>query len=135
MHKRGPALEMTVARQSGRIIVADRRQRWAGERSGSDHVHAAAFAVELHDAIDQGEQGVVRAQPNAAAWMELGADLPHQDVAGDHLFSGVALHATSLPVGIAAVAARSLAFLMSHCSKSPKKPACARKPAGFDPLC
>src|SRR4051794_25549083 len=92
------------------------------ERSGSDHIHAATFAVELHDAIDQREQRVVRAQANAAPRMELGPPLPHQDVAGDYLFSGVALHATSLPVGIAAVAARSLAFLMSHCSKSPKKP-------------
>src|SRR5689334_11033285 len=97
-------------------------QTLEGERSGSNHIHTAAFAIELHDAIDQREQSVVRTQTNAAARMELGADLPHQDVAGDHLFSSVALDAAPLPVGIAAVAARSLAFLMSHCSKSPKQP-------------
>src|SRR6185437_10825789 len=59
--------------------------------SARDHVHRAlalgALDGKLHLAIDQREQGVVAAQPDADARMELGAALADDDVAG---FDGLA---------------------------------------------
>ena len=71
-------------------------------------VYAAAFAVEFDFAIDEREERVIAALTDAFAGMELGAELPHDDVAGDNFLAAVTLNTASLAVGIATVAAGTL---------------------------
>ena len=47
----------------------------------SDHVNAAAFAVELHLTIGQSEEGVILTAANTHTWMHFGAALANDDVA------------------------------------------------------
>ena len=82
--------------------------------SCADDVDAATFAIEFDHAVDQREQRVVGALADAAAGVELRADLAHQDVAGDDLLAGEFLDAAPLAVRIAAVAAGALSLLMCH---------------------
>ncbi len=62
-----------------------------GSGVGRDDADGAALLGaldrELHLAVHEGEQGVVTAQANAGARVELGAALTHDDVAG---FDGLA---------------------------------------------
>jgi hypothetical protein len=81
---------------------------------GCDYVHTAAFAVEFHFPIDECEECVVPALPDTFARVELGAKLPHDDIAGDDLLAAVTLHAAALTVGIATVATGALTFFMCH---------------------
>src|SRR5690606_37550670 len=70
----------------------------------------------LHAAFGQREQGEVLAQANVLASVELGAELANDDAARRHQLAAKALHATTLTVRIATVAARTLTLLMCHCS-------------------
>src|SRR5262245_9342093 len=79
-----------------------------------DDVHAAAFAVKLHFAIDEREQRVVAALPDALAGVELRPQLADDDVPGDDLLAAVTLHAAALAVRITTVAAGALTFFMCH---------------------
>src|SRR5262249_57229358 len=68
----------------------------------------------LHDAVHEGEQREVAAHADVLAGVDDGAELPHQDVAGAHELSAVALDAAPLAGRIPAVARRALSFLVSH---------------------
>ena len=48
----------------------------------ADLVGLGALVLELHDAVDEGVDRVVRAQADVAARVPLGAALPDDDVAG-----------------------------------------------------
>jgi hypothetical protein len=78
------------------------------------NVHPAAFAVKPDNAIRKGEEGVVISHANIHAWMETGANLPHQNVASTNCLPAKTFHAASLGVGITAVSARTLTFFMCH---------------------
>src|SRR5688572_21489947 len=89
----------------------------AGGGSGGEHVHIGALpapVLELHDAADLGEQGVVLAAPDVAAGEEAGAALAHDDRAALDGLAAERLDPEALRLGIAAVASRALTFLMSH---------------------
>src|SRR5207237_1733612 len=60
------------------------------------------------------EQGVVRADADIDAGMELGAALANDDVAGDDCFRAELLDAEALAGRVAAVAGRAACFLMGH---------------------
>ena len=77
-------------------------------------MNAAAAAVELDEAIDQGEERIVASLADALTGLEDGAQLPHEDIPAADLFAAESLHAAALGVGIAAVAAGTLTFLMCH---------------------
>ena len=78
------------------------------------NVDAAAFAIEEHAAINQGENRVIAAHAHALAGVELGATLTDDDVAGDHSLTTKLLHAETLAAGIATVTDGTLTFLMCH---------------------
>ena len=86
---------------------------------GND-VDPAPFAVELYSAVDQSKEGVVLPLADAATWVELGTDLPDENIADANLLSSESLHAAHLRIGIATVAAGALTFLMSHRSTCKK---------------
>src|SRR5262249_55423448 len=64
----------------------------SGARPDRDLLAILAERLEGHDALDLGVDGVVAAHAHAVAGVDFGADLPHQDVAGNHALSAVALH-------------------------------------------
>src|SRR3954469_11489989 len=76
---------------------------------------AAGAGVEGHPAVRLGEQGVVLADADIGAGVELGAALTDQDVARDHDLIAELLHAQALAGGIAAVTRTAACFLMCHC--------------------
>jgi len=65
-------------------------------RGGLDAHHLAtgrALDLEMDRAVNLGEQGVVLANADIVARVELGAALTHEDVAGRNQLTAVALHA------------------------------------------
>src|SRR5512136_307375 len=89
--------------------------RISGLRHDRDHAAIAAGLLELHRAVGLGEERVVLAHPHVRAGVEERADLPDDDVAGDHVLRTVDLDATALPLAVATVAAGALPLLVSHC--------------------
>src|SRR5262245_9468618 len=77
-------------------------------------VDPGALAVELDCSRRQGEEGVVLAPADVAAWMEAGAALADDDAAGSDRLAAVDLDAETLAMRIAAVANRTLTFFMCH---------------------
>src|SRR5688500_20202938 len=75
--------------------------------------------LEPNHAVDQGEQGVVIGPAHVLAGVELGASLPDDDVAGDHLLTTIALHAQILGVAGPPIAARAYALLVCHMRLNP----------------
>src|SRR5207247_778402 len=76
----------------------------------------------VDDAVGEGEERVVAAAADVAAWMDARAPLPHDDAARADVLPGVDFHAQILRVGIAAVAAGALALLVRHgCLSSNQK--------------
>ena len=72
---------------------------------GAD-MHATLHAAsKLEGAVAQREQGVVLASADVLAGMELGAALTNDDVAGANMLTAEHLHAESLCVRVATVAA------------------------------
>ena len=68
-------------------------------------VHAViGFALELHAAIDHGEDGVILAEADIGARLPPGAALADDDVAGDDGFTAVFLDAKAAAFGVAPVA-------------------------------
>ena len=63
-----------------------------------------ALDIELHPAVDFGEQRVVLADADVHAGVKFGAALAHQNVARQNLFAGITLDAEALRVGIPTVA-------------------------------
>src|SRR5262252_1231713 len=80
----------------------------------ADLVARAAVVLELHDAVDEGVDRVVRAEADVAARVPLRAALAHDDVARDDLLAAVLLDAAVLRIGIAAVARGADALFMCH---------------------
>src|SRR6267142_1125542 len=75
--------------------------------------HAPAI-LELHESVDQGEQGIVPSQTDVVARLEACAALPNQDRATGDELSAVALHPQALGVAVAAVSRTASGFLMGH---------------------
>ena len=80
------------------------------------YVDTSAAAIKFHKAINQRKERIVAALSDVLPGMENSAHLAHEDVAGTDLLAAKTLHTAALRVGIAAVAAGSLTFLMSHLS-------------------
>src|SRR5918994_157727 len=78
-----------------------------------DHA-AAATGPELHHPGAGGEDRVVLADARAVPGAEAGAPLADDDLPTGHGLAGEDLHAETLGVGVAAVAAGAEALLMSH---------------------
>ena len=86
-----------------------------GGCGGDGDLHPALGPVlELHVALDQGEDGVVLAEPDVAARLHLGAALADDDVAGQHVFAAELLHAEAASGGVAPVAGRAARLLVCH---------------------
>ncbi len=79
-------------------------------------VDAATATVELDEAIDQSEKRVIAPLADVQTRVENGSHLADENVAGTNRFAAKTLDAATLGIGIAAVAAGSLTFLMSHVS-------------------
>src|SRR4029453_14930600 len=92
---------------------------WAG-RSGSGRlsqdadVARVAATLELHHAVDLGEQRVVGATADVVAGLEAGAALADQDGPAGHELPAKALDAEHLRIRIPAVARAADAFLVRH---------------------
>src|SRR5262249_33660219 len=75
---------------------------------------ALGFGTELDATVGQREQRMVLAQADIGAGMPLGAPLPRNDVAGQHLLSAENLQPKPLAIRVAAVTGRSACLLVSH---------------------
>lgn len=60
-------------------------------------------ALEFHLAVDEGEQGVILADPSVRSRMKLGAPLANEYRAGTNNLTTKSLHAETLSIGVAAV--------------------------------
>src|SRR5439155_15037285 len=91
---------------------ASLRPRGGGRRwEDADVLPHAPAILELHEAVDQGEQRIVPPQPDVVARLEACAALPDQDrAAGDEL-SAVPLHSQALGVAVPAVSRTASGFL------------------------
>src|SRR5437762_5570107 len=79
------------------------------------HLHPLlVLMLELHLAVDRGEQRVIGGAAHVAARMKLGPPLAHDDAARSDEFATEALHAEVFRIRVAPVARRANAFLMSH---------------------
>src|SRR5215212_6109408 len=85
-----------------------------GGRGNADEASALTLVVELHDAVDLGEERVVAADADVHAGLELRAALADENRSTGHELTGEALDAQHLRLRVAAVARRALSFLMSH---------------------
>src|SRR5689334_5777253 len=100
-----------------------------GDRDDVDGL-AVALLAELHRAGGEGEQRVVTTTADVDARVEVGAALADEDLAGLDNLAAEALHAQELRVGVATVARRARALLVSHYS-SPFESVAAAAAAGF----
>ena len=73
-----------------------------------------AHALELHSAVNLGEQGIVAALAHVGAGMDVSAALTNQHVAGQNELTIGALDAQSLGLGVTAVLGGAAALLMSE---------------------
>src|SRR5262245_44891564 len=86
-----------------------------GELGGDDagaRLCASSEGFVFDDAVDEREQREVAAHAHAGPGVHLGADLAHDDVAGDDALAAENLHATALAAAVTAVLAASLTFLV-----------------------
>src|SRR5690606_40858838 len=97
----------------------------AVSRLGGDNAHVAttegALDFELDHAVHFREQGVVLADANAVAGVELGTALTHDDVAGLDDLAAIQLHAKAFTFRVAAVAGRTASFFECHESNPPRR--------------
>src|SRR5947208_5823751 len=92
---------------SGVITTSEVGLRGGGD---ADEASALAFVVEVHDAVDLGEEGVVAADADVHAGIETGPALTDENrTTGDEL-AGETLDAEHFRLRIAAVARRALSF-------------------------
>ena len=71
-------------------------------------------ALELDGTVDQSKQGVVLADTNIGAGMDVGASLANQNVASQNKLAVSALAAQSLGLGITAVLGGTAALVVSE---------------------
>src|SRR5262245_59444935 len=95
-------------------LVSEWMRSRCRRRRGRHHIDALAGAIEEHDAVGQGEQGVVAAAADVAARQELGAALPHDDSTRANLLPAVYLHPQTLRIRITPVAAGTLSLFVCH---------------------
>jgi hypothetical protein len=74
--------------------------------------------LEANDTVNQCEQGVVAANANVVACLELGPALANKVGAAKHCLSVTDLYAQHLRVAITSVARRAYAFFVCHISFS-----------------
>ena len=84
-----------------------------GDSSWND-IHSATGTIELHLAINEGPDGVIAAEADIQAGLELGSTLADDDVSGDDGFPAEFFHAESLADAIASVFDAALSFFMGH---------------------
>src|SRR5690348_10323720 len=108
----------SVAGESKRRTPPERGSSHTGSSNLRDDADGAALlralGRELDLAVDQREQGVVAAEADAHARVELRAALANDDVARVDGLAAVQLHAQELRVGVAAVARGTYALFMCH---------------------
>src|SRR5882672_9919301 len=75
--------------------------------------HAPAI-LELHESVDQGEQGIVPSQTDVVARLEARAALPNQDRATGDELSSVPLHPQALGVAVPAVSRTGSGFVVGR---------------------
>src|SRR3954453_19492995 len=80
----------------------------------ADEAAALAFVVEVHDAVDLGEERVVAADADVHAGIETRPALADQNRTAGNELAGEGLDAEHFRLRIAAVARRALSFFMSH---------------------
>ena len=73
-----------------------------------------ALALELDGTVNQSEQGVILADTNVGAGMDVGASLANQDVASQDELTVSTLAAQSLGLGITAVLGGTAALVVSE---------------------
>mgnify|MGYP005605567777 CR=1 FL=1 len=73
-----------------------------------------ALALELDGTVNQSEQGVIAADADIDAGMDVGASLANQDVAGQNELTVSTLHAQALSLGITTVLGRTAALVVSE---------------------
>src|SRR6266851_778581 len=88
--------------------------------------------LELHRALFEREQRVILPHADPLAGMELGAALPHDDVAGDDDLAAEFLDPEPPPGAVATVARRAACFFMRHLE--PPAPPRALAPLGCPAL-
>lgn len=81
-------------------------------RIDGDLLFVPAEALELHDAVDEGEERIVLAKPDVVARVELGAALADENVAREHFLPVAALYAEALCLAVAPVVGRTGTFFM-----------------------
>src|SRR5450432_2431826 len=86
------------------------------------HGAAAPHTAELDLAGNEREQGVVATAADTGPGVEVGATLPHDDLARVDLLPAEPLDAEPLSAGVAAVTAGRRAFLVCHVSPLPSRP-------------
>jgi hypothetical protein len=77
-------------------------------------MNAAAAAVELHLAVDEGKERVVASLADPLAGVEYCAHLADEDVSGANLFAAKPLHPATLGIAVASVPAGTLSLFMCH---------------------
>ena len=88
-------------------------------RRGFHGVHAdlllvAALALEAHDAVHLGVEGIVAADAHVQAGMDVGATLAHKDVAGEGELTVGALGPQPRALAVAAVSGGAPTFFMGE---------------------
>lgn len=86
--------------------------------SVGQNVDPAAFLIELHRAIYQGEQREILATADIPAGVKYRSHLTNDDCAGSYRFAAKTLDTAPLALGVASIAAGSLTFLMRHLESS-----------------
>ena len=99
---------------------AQRAQGFSGSmgRLRCGHAHCVliqrALDGERHVAVYQCKQGVVHADTDVIARVELGSTLAHDDGASSDQLTAKGLHTEHLGLGIAPVSRRAAAFFLCH---------------------
>ena len=73
-----------------------------------------ALALELDGTVNQSEQGVIAADADIDAGMDVGASLANQDVAGQNELTISTLHAQALSIRITTVLGGTAALVVSE---------------------
>src|ERR1051325_1245949 len=93
---------------------AGRRILRGRQRLDADATAVFAVTLVLDDPVGEREQREIPPHADVAAGVDPRADLADEDGACAHLLARVDLHAASLPVAVAAVAAAALSLFVSH---------------------
>jgi len=81
---------------------------------GFDDLNPPTAAIEFYETINQCEECIVAALTHAVACLKNRAELPHDDIPGTNLLTPKSFHSATLGIGISAVTAGPLTFLMCH---------------------